>query len=241
MDLHELPYRLKSARQKKRLVKKDRDKRLIQLDKLTVELLLKKRNLPMRPLEQPYQKGWKRLFVLRKDLVQNVKAEFYKGILKKINNIKYHYDESFKVKKKRRWLHSYLEIPQTLRELTEREWQTNSLKLTDDERQCFYPKQEWDNSRRCMVTKYAFIETWRFVLTVMPHIIYEAKMHDQLLEQELQEATDRFNSYDSWPRIHRLTSGRSYRYWSVKYFDKPKYINKFKNKPLYIIQDEYTD
>ena len=77
MDLHEMPYRLKSARQKRRLVKKDRDKQLIQLDKHQNLLWKQKRELPMIPLEHPYQKGWKRFFVLRKDVQQSAKAVFY--------------------------------------------------------------------------------------------------------------------------------------------------------------------
>jgi len=241
MDLHELSYRLKSARQKKRLVKKDRDKQLIQLAKRQDLLWKQKKERPMIPLEHPYQRGWKRLYVLRDDVVKSPRAEFYQGILKKINNVRYHHDKSFKVRKRRKCRYYYVEKPQTLREITEREWQANSLKLSDVEKQCFYPKLEWDKNKYRMVATYVFIESWRFVLVVKPHIIYEVKMHDEVIEQELGEISNAIDKKLLGPRIHRLTSGRSYRYWSVKYFDKPKYINKLKNKPLYLIKDECSD
>jgi len=68
MDTHEWPCRIKSARRKKRLVKLDFDKRLIRLSKTREELQEQKRNLPIVPLEHPYQRGWKRFFVLRDDM-----------------------------------------------------------------------------------------------------------------------------------------------------------------------------
>lgn len=48
--------RLKSKRKKKQLVKKDFEKQLIQLSKLEKELWEKRKNLPLIPLETPYQK-----------------------------------------------------------------------------------------------------------------------------------------------------------------------------------------
>ncbi|MGY3212657.1 hypothetical protein ACVW2L_001710 [Mucilaginibacter sp. HD30] len=66
MNTHEWPRCIKSARRKRRLVKTDRDKQLIQLDKRRDELWEQKTLLPMVTLEHPYQCGWKRFFVLRK-------------------------------------------------------------------------------------------------------------------------------------------------------------------------------
>ena len=54
--------KIKSARQKKRLVKKDFDKKLIRLHRKRKELLDIKRNLPLLPLKNPYQQGWVRTF-----------------------------------------------------------------------------------------------------------------------------------------------------------------------------------
>ena len=76
MDMHHWPYIKKSARRKKRLVKKDVDKQLIRLDKLRHSLTDQIRNLPPIILEKPYQRGWKRLFVLRDDIKRSDKADF---------------------------------------------------------------------------------------------------------------------------------------------------------------------
>ena len=51
MNEHEWPYRIKSARRKRRLVKTDRDKQLIQLDKRRSVLWKQQRNLPWEALE----------------------------------------------------------------------------------------------------------------------------------------------------------------------------------------------
>lgn len=49
MDIHEWPRCIKSARQKRRLVKTDRDKQLIKLDKRRNKLWEQQRLLPMVP------------------------------------------------------------------------------------------------------------------------------------------------------------------------------------------------
>ena len=46
----------------------------------------------MERLETPYQKGWKRLFVLKENIARSDKAELYQQILDKIKNVQYHYD-----------------------------------------------------------------------------------------------------------------------------------------------------
>ena len=96
---HALSYRLRSARNKKRSQKEDKEKRLIQLHKQEVKLWMDRRNLPLVPLAEPYQKGWKRFFVLREDVQGSNKAGFYESLLEKINTIQYSKDKGFKAKK----------------------------------------------------------------------------------------------------------------------------------------------
>jgi len=241
MDLHEMPYRLKSARQKRRLVKKDRDKQLIQLDKQRTILWDKIASLPKIPLKHPYQKGWKRFFVLHKDVQRGKKAAFYQGILDKINTVEYNHDISFKKRKRRKWRYHYQERPQTLRSVSDNEWQRNKLKLTDAEQACFYRKEEWLPTCKRMDVTYVFFDLWRFVLVVKPHIIYEAKMVDELLEQELVAINNRIDKYNLWPKMTKLNKGSCYKYWKVIPFEQPKYINKLKNKPRYTIKEAYLD
>lgn len=56
MDIHDWPYIKKSARRKKRLVKKDFDKQLRQLSKKRQELSDQISDLPPVILDKPYQK-----------------------------------------------------------------------------------------------------------------------------------------------------------------------------------------
>ncbi|MBC8032998.1 MAG: hypothetical protein H7Y03_02550 [Chitinophagaceae bacterium] len=133
MDPQEWPYRLRTARQKKRLVKKDFDKQLIKLSRKQGELWKQRRNLPMIPLEHPYQKGWKRLFVLREDIQNLPNADFYQALLDKINTVKYHHDKSFKIKKRRKRRYGQKNIGQTLTEISDYDWYRNWYKLSDEE------------------------------------------------------------------------------------------------------------
>jgi hypothetical protein len=238
MNLLDWPHRLKSARRKKRLVRKDYDKQLIKLDKHHHQLLYQKRHLPMIRLEHPYQRGWKRLFVLRDDVRESEKGEFYQTLLEKINTVRYHHDKHFKRKKRRRWRYQY-EEQQTLHEVSTYEWFHNKLNLTDIEKRCFYPKEECCVSHKTVETKYVFAEAWRFVLVVKTHIVYEVKMVDELLEQELAAIDNYIDNNHLWYKIRRLTNGRSYDRWGNT--DKPRYNNKLKNTPMYAYEDAYVE
>src|SRR4051812_27896029 len=117
MDIHEWPRHIKSARQKRRLVKTDRDKQLIQLDKRRDVLWDERARLPPVALEHPYQSGWKRFFVLRPDVKHSPRALFYEELLLKINTFEYHHDKTFKRKKRRKRWYGYVVKEQRLREL----------------------------------------------------------------------------------------------------------------------------
>ncbi len=107
MHTQELACRIKSVRQKRRLVKTDRDKQLIQLDKRRAELRQQKRLLPLVPLEHPCQRGWKRFFVLREDLKHSPGKAFYETLLAKVKTVEYHHDKEFKRKKRRKRYYGY--------------------------------------------------------------------------------------------------------------------------------------
>jgi hypothetical protein len=125
--LHALSYRLRSARDKKRSQKEDFEKRLIQLDKRENRLRAEKQKLPWVPLSEPYQKGWKRYFVLREDVKRSKNAGFYQSLLEKINTIQYSKDEAFKVKKRRKRRNVYEVKKQAVREFDQQEWDSPKL------------------------------------------------------------------------------------------------------------------
>jgi hypothetical protein len=67
------------------------------------------------------------------------------------------------------------------------------------------------------------------------------KMIDEVLEQEIKAIDNHIENNWLKARIDRLTRGRGRHRWYTDFFDKPKYINKLKNKPMYLIQDEHMD
>jgi hypothetical protein len=240
MDTHEWPCRIKSARRKKRLVKKDFDKRLIKLSKTRELLWEQKQNLPMVPLEHPYQRGWKRLFVLRDDIKRGPMAEFYEALLKKINTVHYHHDRSFKFKKRRKKRYGYKIRKQELREIDQYQWDTNRLKLSEGEKVCFTRMESFNTVNHRVDIKYVFTEPWRFVPKVIPHMVTQVKLHDELLQQEIAAVDNHIEKHFYEPRMHRLTNGRYYR-WKHVVPEQLKYINKLKNTPRYAYKEAYLE
>jgi hypothetical protein len=240
MNTHEWPCRIKSARRKKRLVKQHRDKQLIQLDKRRVELEQKRWHLPPVPLEHPYQRGWKRFFVLREDLKLSPKAAFYEALLQKINTVEYSRDKSFKRKKFRKHRRVYSVKPQSLREFDAYEWQVNRMGLTDEDKACFTRVETFSTKTWRTNINYVFAEPWRYVLKVAPHLVTHRTQVDSELEQELAWIEGYIEHNDFGPRIYLLTRGRRYR-WKDEFNERVKYINKLKNIPRYSPTAAYLD
>lgn len=239
MDIHELPYRLKSARTKKRLVKTDRDKQLIKLNKRRTELWQQKRALPLVPLQNPYQNGWKRFFVLRADVANGKRAEFYTALLAKINTFEHHQDKTFKKKKRRKKRYGYEIKLQVLREFSTTDWNSSKLNLTEEEKNCFTQVITYDVKTRKEGIKYVFTEPWRYILKIAPHMI----THKKLLDSDIERETDEIDRYieinDFEPRISRLTRGRGYHYrWQG---ELTKYAGRTKRIPKYAGEEDYLD
>lgn len=240
MDIHDLPYRLKSARRKKRLAKEAFDKKLISLNKQRQQLRIQIRKLPPIVLEKPYLSGYDRYFVLRDDISRSEKAEFYKALLNKINVKWWHHDKSFKKKKRRKGRFTYSEKEQILRELDPDEFHGSKFNLSDAEKRCFYFKEVWDVRYQRWKGVYIFAEPWRYVLIIKPHIVYTAKQIDEVLEQQLSEINEFIEWNDHWPRISKLLGDTRNR-WYLHYYQWPGYINELKNKPKYLSKDAYSD
>lgn len=239
MDIHEWPRCIKSARQKRRLVKTDRDKQLIQLSKRRDELWKQKRLLPKVPLEHPYQRGWKRFFVLRHDIKRGPKADFFEALLTKINTVEYHYDKSFKRKKRRKGRNVYIVKQQLLREFSDYSWQVNQINFTEDEKTCF-TRVEFINTSRRLEAKYVITEPWRYVLKIVPHMVTHVKLMDIDIERALSYIGGYVKSNHLNPRISRLIHGSSY-HWKDKFNERLKYINKLKSIPRCAGKEVYLE
>lgn len=174
----------------------------------------------MVPLEHPYQKGWKRHFVVREDIKKSPSAAFYSSLLEKINTVQYHPDKSFKVKKRVKGLRkrgkTWVERKQFLQEFSEWQWSHHRSTLTELEKSHFhlYEKTSKDGKTKCFV--YRFNEPWRYILQVKPRIITKVKLMDTLLEQEIQLLDNRIENYHLQPGISKLTGGvYKYKSWQL--------------------------
>lgn len=231
--------RFKTARRKKRLVKRDRDKQLIHLSKKQNELWTKRGDLPLIPLTQPYQRGWTRSFVLREDMARTNEAEFYQGILKRINTEQFSHLKTFKVKKKRLGKKVFVTKPQYLRTLCEHEWLCAKKPLTEREKVHFTKQEVWYEQSKKWTTEFYFNEPWRFVLKVKPNMITHTKMIDAVLESEIRVLDNHIINHHLDERIFRLTKGRR-RSWKAyqKEQGREQYKSPITNKPLRQLLEE---
>ncbi|TDQ76944.1 hypothetical protein [Sphingobacterium yanglingense] len=238
MDTQEWLCPLKTARQKKRLVKADRDKKLMRLEKRRLDLWQQRRLLPPTPLKHPYQRGWKRFFVLREDLKYDAKALFYEALLAKINTVEYHYDKAFKQRKRRRKRYQYTSRLQLLQEISAYSWDSNHLELTEEEKACFSCVETYHVETRCRVIKYVFSEPWRYRLKIAPHMITHVRTLDIDIERELAYIEDHIANHNLGPRINTLAHGAGYS-WKRWAGERSKHINKIKNIPRYSSKETY--
>ena len=140
-----LCYRLRTARQRKRMQYEDFDKQLIQLHKKENALYLQHRNLRWEPLHPPVQKGWSRHFVVREDVVKSKYGEFFEAILKKKNTYEYYWKKDFKKRKRKRGKKIYVVKPQYL--LRPYEYQFHKMQFAAIEKQFFREVWEMDGKR----------------------------------------------------------------------------------------------
>lgn len=227
MDTYDVPfnveqYKLKTVRRKKRLQKKDFDKRLIQMNRKRSRLWKQRQDLPMILLERPYQRGWKRCFVLQEDVARSSSCGFYEGLLAKINTVQYSSEKSFKTKKKRNGRKVRVEKRQFLKEFSVWSWNDARLNLSELERAHFH-LYEKNTEIGKTILKYRFNEPWRYRLQIKAHLVTEVKMVDEVLEQEIKFLDNRIEKHHLQPRIWRLTGG-SYHYWKWAGIEKERYL-----------------
>jgi hypothetical protein len=236
MDTQLLPYRLKSARRKKRLQKEDRDKQLLRLYKERERISNDPDYKIVVPLDEPYQRGWKRLFVLKKEVQKSNLTVFYQQILDQINMIQYHYDASFKKRKRSTHRHGYrCELPK-LQSISRFDWNMNKHKLSDEQR-CYFSKIEfWEPSLYSWDYKYEFANPELFELKILPHIVNTITEVDIMMARRLSFIDDYMEKNGMNYRLTKLKGGY-YKYWKRTYDEKIKYISPFKNKPKWDVAD----
>ncbi len=214
-----LCYKLKTARQKKLLAKKGIEKEFIQLDKKRRSLRKIKNDLPFIDLEEPYQKGWKRFFILRDDVARSNAADFFNNILHKINTVKYSYRKDFKKRKRVKGKKADVLREQFTKALDQNEF--GKLNFIEKEAAYF----SWQLVKvRCSdkyVKMLVFNEPWRFTLKIIPNIITQVKMIDVQLESQIRELDNYMESNNLEPKINKAKSRHTKHKWD--YDTKEKY------------------
>ena len=222
-------YRLRSARTRKRTAKEDQEKYLRKLYTLEGEIREQLWNLPWVPLAHPYISGWHRLYVLRPDVQRSKHAAFFETLLSKINHVQFSRDKDFRTKKRYRRKYRRVPVLQPLKEIDEFEWNSSKCRLTQKEKQFFFPKYSWCKCSKRYITKYVFSEPWRFVLVVRPRMITKVKMTDATLESSRQLLENHIRSHHLKYKMIRLVQGYKQ---SSTWGKRPRVSDPFKNKSL---------
>lgn len=213
-------FRLRSLRSRKRIVKEDVVKQIRKKYKRSEELWKIKREIPLVPLEKPYQKGFVRFFVVRDDVKRSKDSDFFEGILNKINTKMYSETRKFLKKKRKFGRRIYVEKEQKLARLSTYQWNDPKLRLTDRERQYFLRREDYCPIRKRHNIYYEFIEPWRFVLRVKPNMITHYKPLHSDLEKEIDELNSYLGQHKVAGIVHKKIYGRP-NPWKDKYKRDP--------------------
>ena len=220
--------RLKSKRKKKRLVKTDLEKEVRKHFKRQREISNEKSNIPLVPLEVPYQKGYVRYFVLRDDIKNEKDIAFFSEILSKINTEQFAPTKKFTKKEKRNRKRIDVPMIQHLKMLHPYEFSGKDSKLTDRERDYFIETQVYNQFTKTFQPFYEFIQPWRFRLIVKPNMITHYKPLDLELEREEAENDKFCDNHRNRGLFLKKIVGNGYSYDS-----KPNLKNPFKGKKFY--------
>lgn len=230
-----LSYRLRTARQKKRMQYEDFDKQLLKLYREERALYQQERDLGWEPLLPPVQKGWKRFFVLRDDVARSKQAEFYENILQKINTTLLSYRKDFMKKKRKFGRKIYVVKEQYL--YRPYDWEFSRMGFTAAEMQLFDMVHNYDKGGR-LYTRYVFRQPWRFVLRVKPHMIDKVRKIESLEIEARQKAIHDYVNWNGYKgRKIKVVDG--YNPWRPDPQKEEPYA--YKNKSLSQILDLIND
>jgi len=235
-DNYLLQFRLRTARQKKRIQYEDFEKQLRALDRERSKLYKQERNLGWVELEEPIIQGWKRYFVLRKDIERSGSKVFFENLLKKINTVQYCHRKDFKKKKRKCGKKTY--FPRTQFLLKPSEWYVQKKKFTEKELFYFEERNVYEKGRLTNAKEYIIKEPWRFVLHVRPNIITHIRAKDTELEKRIQEISSYLERNVLNRKLDRLLRG--YHHYRWRNYSERLHVgeeNTFKNKSLTQILD----
>jgi hypothetical protein len=243
MDTNDWAYyaqcsRLKTKRTKKRLQQNDLDKKLIRLAKELRKINSLIRKSEYEELDPPFQRGWKRTFVLRSDLRNLSDAPFFLEILEKINTVQLSHRKDFKIKRRRYGRKIYVDKNQELKSLDT--VQCRDEKFTEKQKTYFEMYWEYHPAYKILIAKYAFTESWRFVLEISPNMITKVRVVDVDLLQRQAEIQTYLQRNNLEARMWKLKLG-SYAHRNWKKSSKAKYEHLFKTEPIRKMIEELNE
>lgn len=209
-------HRLRSIRSRKRTAIKDVEKKIRKKYNRSKELWHLRRNIRWIPLENPYQRGFVRFFVVNDEVKRSEDEDLFEGILKKINTYMYSESRLFLKKRKKFGRRIYVEKAQKLNRISFYAWTDPKFGLTPRERQYFLKNEEYNPFRKRNETYYEFIEPWRFTLRIRPNMITHYKPVDAELEKEYAEIELYISQYKVAGIIQKTINGKS-NAWKKEY------------------------
>jgi len=235
-----LSYRLRTARQKKRMQYKDFEKQLLKINREERKLVIKQRNIEWVPLVPPFQRGWKRFFVLREDVARSKQAEFFENILRKINTQDWSHRRDFKIRKRRKGRKKYIVKEQQL--LRPYDFEFPRMNFSEAERQLFHEVFYYEKGGKRIVKRYVFSEPWRFVLRVRPNMITRVQKRDAKIESRLKEIKNYLERNKLREKLYKLLHGRNIQWQCIsskhEYKEKYAYKNKALGEVSHLINEE---
>lgn len=229
--------RLRSRRTRIRIAKEDEEKYIRKINKRCDELWRIKQEMPLVPLEKPYQKGFVRSFVLRDDVAKSKMVDFFQGILDKINTWQFSDSRKFQKRRRRKGKKIYVPREQHLERIPAYQFPVYGKRKFSEREQAYFVKT---SSYRVVNKKiytdyyYEFCEPWRFILRVKPYIITHYKPIDLEVERELAQV----RAYLNTDRVQGILQRKVYYHsgaWKFvqKKIGKAKYrYNPLKNNNL---------
>ncbi|MCK7554644.1 hypothetical protein MKQ70_06350 [Chitinophaga sedimenti] len=169
--------KIRTARRRKRAVKKDFEKQLINLHRERRRLERLRDLQPMVQLPEPRQHGWKRTFVLCSSIARSEHAPFWEALLAKINTVQYCENRDFAVHNVKQ-MAQY--ASQRLRTFTHPRNEDAACLTTAERRHFAYAN--WGFGMR-----YALKKTWRYELRIMPNIVTHVRRRDEALERQYEQ------------------------------------------------------
>lgn len=213
------------------------DKKIIGLYKELRHLWKIISEMEYEELEKPIQKGYKRHFELKEDVRLGKDADFFQGILNRINTVQYSKNKQFKKgRSKRLGKYKYRKRGNpTLLDLTERQFKT----LGEREKLYFYQIETYYSNTKLWVTRYRFAEPWLFELRVRPNLFTKVQKRNWEAEHREKEIESFLVTKRQFTKTEKTRKVYSWCLENWNYLSP--LANPLRNKPLHEVMEEYNE